>query len=398
MNILIWTGFFLAMALLLVIARKNLWLALIIAAYTTGIFSLSLTRLWQLTIETLTEPSTILLAISVGIIPIIGGAMEYGGLLDDIVNNLKMKRRSFMAFTSALIGLLPLPGGALLSAPLIERGGAKIPPRSKTAVNVWYRHVFLLIYPLGALLVTSSMAKINLYTAILYLIPGFLLMVILGYLFVLRKIEDNRPISEHQNNRKLAVPILVILSAPVIHLSLMTVFPDIIQEIHLLTGVLISLILAFVLGHIRRKDVQPILVKMKPWNFALIILGMFLFLNIFQASKTSQVIADASFSKLFIVIVVGFFLGFATGRVQVPISILLPIYLVQFGAEEMTPMVFALMFFVVYQGYVISPVHPCVCVSLEYFRSGLKDYFKSLAFPTAISVGMAWITGLFTLQ
>ena len=44
---------------------------------------------------------------------------------------------------------------------------------------------------------------------------------------------------------------------------------------------------------------------MKPWNFALIILGMFLFLNIFKASETSRVIAEASFSKVFLVVIIG---------------------------------------------------------------------------------------------
>ena len=60
---------------------------------------------------------------------------------------------------------------------------------------------------------------------------------------------------------------------------------------------------------------------------------MFLFLNIFKASETSRVIADASFSKVFLVVGIGALLGFATGRVQVPISILLPIYLAQFGID-----------------------------------------------------------------
>ena len=111
MTILIWFGFFLSLALLLIIARKNLWLGLFIAAYVLGLFSLSFKDLWRQTYITITDPSILLLALAVGLIPMIGGAMEYGHLMDDLVNNIRMKRSYFMAFTSAFVGMLPMPGG-----------------------------------------------------------------------------------------------------------------------------------------------------------------------------------------------------------------------------------------------------------------------------------------------
>ena len=392
----IWFGFFFSFTLLVIIARKNLWLGLTIAAYVLGLFSLSFTQLWEQTYKTLSDPSILLLAFAVGLIPIIGGAMERSGLMDDLVNNLRLKKRPLMAFASSFVGLLPMPGGALLSAPLIDKSGRDVSNENKAAINVWYRHVFLLIYPLGMLLATTSMAKVNLYTVVLYLIPGFVLMQILGYFFLLIKVKKTNDTFSQTDTQKIILPMLVIVIAPVVHFSLTMIFKNVIQEIPLVIGVSVSIVLAFYFGKLSFKDFIVISKKMKPWNFALIIIGMFLLLNIFKASDTSRVIAEASFSKTFLLIGIGFLLGFATGRVQVPISILLPIYLTQFGADAMTPWIFMVTFFAIYQGYVISPVHPCVSVSLEYFKTELKNFYKLLFVPAIIGLTVAWIVATLT--
>jgi len=59
----------------------------------------------------------------------------------------------------------------------------------------------------------------------------------------------------------------------------------------------------------------------------------------------------------------------------------------------MTSPVFALMYFSIFMGYVISPVHPCVSVSLEFFGAQLKDFFKLLIIPVLISLVIALMLG-----
>ena len=72
-----------------------------------------------------------------------------------------------------------------------------------------------------------------------------------------------------------------------------------------------------------------------------------------------------------------------------PFSILLPVYYSKFGIGTITYIVFAIMFFSIFIGYVISPVHPCVSVSLEFFGTGLKGFFKKLAVSVIISLCFA---------
>ena len=130
---------------------------------------------------------------------------------------------------------------------------------------------------------------------------------------------------------------------------------------------------------------------MKPWNFTLIIIGMFIFLHIFQASDIADLIATIPLPIATLSVVAGFILGFATGRVLLPASIIYPVYLTS-GA--ITPFVFALIYTSIFFGYVISPVHPCVCVSLEYFNVSMKKFFKLMILPTSIIIVIALVTSI----
>ena len=133
---------------------------------------------------------------------------------------------------------------------------------------------------------------------------------------------------------------------------------------------------------------------MKPWKYFLIIIGVFLFLHVFEVSTISGLIAELVFSKTFLIIIVGALLSIVTGRVQLPISILIPIFLATYGAEQLTAMTFALMYVAIYIGYMISPVHPCVSVSIEFFDTNYKDFAGKLILPSLIGFAFTYIASL----
>lgn len=386
--ILAWISFLAALILMIIIARKNLWLGLTAGALTLGLLNLSIVEIIKIFISTITDTSILLLSVSVGIIPLIGGALEISGLMNDLIDSLKMKSKTFLMLAPAFMGMLPMPGGALLSAPIISKVGKHVSNNDYTVINVWFRHVLILIYPLGALLATTKMANLNLYYEMLLLIPGFILLAVLGNIFLLKSVDASHKLKGTSNLKKLLIPVMIIISAPVIHITLMSSFKNILPEIPLLISVSFSLFLAFYFGKLPIKSFKQLSIKMKPWKFFLIIVAMFIFLNMFEASNVSAAISALVFSKTFLIVGIGVFLGFVTGRVQVPVSILLPIFYSKFGIESMTPIVFATMFFAVFMGYVVSPVHPCVSVSLEYFHTELKDFYKKLSIPTLIAIAV----------
>jgi hypothetical protein len=214
-------------------------------------------------------------------------------------------------------------------------------------------------------------------------------MLVLGYIFLLRGIKGSLQTQKSVELKKILSPIVIIIAAPVVHVSLMSIFPSLIQEIPLIIGVLCSFSLAVILGKLPLKEIAPVIREMKPWKYFMIIIGMFLFLNTFIASNISEIIANAVSSRHLLVIIVGAFLGFVTGRVQLPVAIIIPIYFSITGVEHIGYLIFACIFFSAFMGYIISPIHPCVSVSLEFFNSTMKDFFKKLLPITLICLAVA---------
>ena len=390
MDVLPWAGFALSIAALMIIGRHGIWRGLLAASFVLATFDLTGSRFIDEAIRTLTDPSILLLALAVALIAVLGGVMEAGGLVEEIVKCLHLGRRPLMAAAPALFGMLPMPGGALLSAPLIERGGGEVAAPVKAASNVWFRHVLLLVYPLGALLATTKMARVDLFVAIVYLLPGFLLVIVLGQVLVLRGVAPGRPFPPPRRRRWPFIPLAIILVAPLLDLTLLLAIPGVLHEATLLVAVTVSLLLAIRSGGLRHADIADVWRRMRPWNFALIILTMFLFLHIFSASRAPGLIAGLDVPRAVLLVWVGALLGFATGRVQVPISIVVPIYLSRYGMDAMGPGVFAIMFFSTFVGYMASPVHPCVVVSLEYFRTRLRDFLRVLVLPTFVALALVF--------
>ena len=140
---------------------------------------------------------------------------------------------------------------------------------------------------------------------------------------------------------------------------------------------------------------MPVLRKMKPWNFALIILGMFFFLGMFQASDGPTNITELKVSATVLLVAIGFFLGAAMGRVTAPVFILYPIYVDKF--DEMSIIAFSIMYFAVFLGYVISPVHPCLVVTMEYFKVSYRSVVKRLAVPMVVALAIGFAAGFILL-
>lgn len=382
---MIWLGFLSSIFALLILARKDLAIGLFAAALILGLFTCSPFLILEKLYQTLSDPSIVLLAGVVFCIPLIGGVLDESGQMNDLITNMRIGQKPFLAFSPALLGMLPMPGGALLSAPLVEKGGGETSPQLKASINVWFRHVLFLIYPLGpALIASAKIADLEVYRVIPYLFPSLIFALLLGYYFFLKNIQGGICYQSKFSLKRLLIPLVVILAAPVTDFLLKSFFNFRIPETASLIGVIISLGLGILFARLSLKDLYQIGKEMKPWEFALIIFGMFAFLNIFKVSGTPQLIADLQMPASILCVLGGYLLGVTTGRIQAPASIIIPIYFFKFG--EMTPIAFSITFFSMFLGYCASPIHPCVSVSLEFFDTSIHDFLTTMVPPTLIAL------------
>ncbi len=391
-----WIGFSLAVVAMLTLSRKNLALGMAAGAAVLALFTLRPGEVLEALRTTFADPSVLLLALVVGLIPVIGGVLERSGWMERLVSNMRMGTRPFMATAPALLGLLPMPGGALLSAPLLERGAPQAAGDVKAASNVWFRHTLLIIYPLGSALIASAkIAELDVYRVIPFLVPGFLLMSLLGYVFLLHGVSGRLGSRAPFSLRDLVVPLVVILMAPALDIVLETVFLLPYAEIGTAAGVGASLALAIGIGRLGPRDVLRVFLSTRAWKFSLIVFAVFVFLNVFLASGAPQTLAGLALPPLALMVGLALLLGFVTGRIEASTAIVIPIYLMSHGTVSAAT--FAVTYFAAFLGYLVTPTHPCISVSLEYFQTSLWAFLRKTALPALIAVAATVVVGFFVL-
>ena len=392
-----WLSFIIVICIVMALSKYELGIILSLGA--VGFAILAGADILQSLINVLADPSILVLMIIVVLIPILGGLMEESGLMMEMIQKMRVSKKSSLMVMPALFGLLPVPGGALMSAPIVDQIGSEEDANKKVSINVWYRHMLILIYPLSSsLIVASVLTNINLYILVIVLLPCLIIMWLVGYSTMVKNVS---PFSE-QGERDLKRAfhnLLPIIIAPIIDFIGRTFFNLSVPELFLLVGLVFSIWIALRFGNMKFSSVKNISKKMKIWRFPFIIFSMFLFLEVFILSGAPEEIASLKLS-VFPFILIGFFLGFATGRIQLPISILVPIYLVQYAVLAMSILDFVFIYTSIFLGYLITPIHPCVAYSIEYFKTNFKEVVKILGKPTFISfiilIGVYWVFFIFT--
>jgi hypothetical protein len=265
--------------------------------------------------------------------------------MDRLVSSLRIGRRPSLVVSPALIGMLPVPGGALLSSPLVEGVGERVAGKTKAAVNVWFRHALFVVFPLDPTLIMSArIAGLGACSVIPYLLPGFIAMTIVGWVFLLRDVEGEIEYRGPFSARDLLLPLGIILLAPFLDFLLPEVFTLRVPEWSTVVAVSCSLGLALLLSRLPWRALAQTIRSTAPWDLTLMVMAMLLFLGIFKASGLPEVMASLALSEP-LLCMTSSLLDVLTGRVYLPTSVVIPTYVKMVGSNPMPPHLFALVFF-----------------------------------------------------
>ena len=126
--------------------------------------------------EVLTQPAAIELLLSVFLIRWLGDIMDKSGNLARAwrLENLMGDRRLVSAVIPLITGLLMVPGGAILSAPAVQRltDNMGLHPSRQAAINLIFRHIGQIVFPLSAsFLVLTSTVGVSPVRQALYHLP-----------------------------------------------------------------------------------------------------------------------------------------------------------------------------------------------------------------------------------
>ncbi len=394
------------------IGLKDLGTALFAGAIFLALMSVFPYRvdLKEVTKVVFLTPKNIFLALSVAVIPLLGGIMNKSGLMMELIHRLDVSNKWSLMLSPGLFGLLPMPGGALLSAPLVDSIDSNIAPHKKVAINVWFRHVLILVYPLqgSILVVTDIVGFSNPYITSGILLTPFVIMVSIGFFYLIL----TTPKIERKNTRNLWIflrDVLPILLAPIIDIICRIILGRlenngidipywIVPEMFLFLGLILSVILSFILSksakseeisQVKVKEILGVAKKMKVWRYPVMIFGMFFFLQVFIRSGMPEFISSLN-APMVLFLLISFLLGVGTGRVQLPASILFPIYMTQHVLTVMPFFHFGLIYFAIFLGYLMTPIHPCLAYSIDYFKTTYAKSFRNIAIPCLIGLTIVY--------
>ena len=302
------------------------------------------------------------------------------------VMNLFPNLKAAMIVPPMIIGLLPMPGGAMLPAPIVDEIGDKlsISPEMKTYVNFWFRHIWEYSWPLyPGMILTASLLDIPIRLIVQYQFYLTFVALIMGIIVISRI-----PGVKNQRNMSLAHAAKDFFSG---------IWPILLIIILLLSStlrteyiVLFTVFIYWLSLKIRWRKKFIYLIKSMSLEALLLILGLVIFKEVLQESQALILFVDSfrheAYLSVLIIIILPFIVGFLTGINQGYVGIALPVLIPLLMINGQVDMIKLVMFYASgFAGILISPAHLCLSLTKEYYKADLNKVYKYLI-PSAIPI------------
>ncbi|MFH1008066.1 MAG: DUF401 family protein [Candidatus Latescibacterota bacterium] len=348
--------------------------------------------------------TTLELTVILTLITAFSAVLRESGTLDRLTSSLKQlahSTRFVAAGLPALIGFLPMPGGALFSAPMVDSAFENIPisAEKKSFINHWFRHIWEYSWPLyPGVILTVELTGYPLGRFILYQLPLTAVAIIAGALTALRDIPP--PTSSPQMGthdhpiRQMFYSIFPILVVIVLSIGI---------GLHLIFAFLVGIALAVAMERQQFKHPIPnVLKKSISLNTFFLVVGIMAFKQTLETTGVIASMADA-FSRygippfpLFIILpfLVGLVSGLTVAFVGVAFPIVFPLIDLTGSGIGYVVLAYASGF----AGVILSPVHLCLILTKEHFQAEMKGIYRLLWLPSAALIGTGAAICLWTMR
>jgi len=305
----------------------------------------------------------------------------------------KALKSDFLTLTivPGVIGLLPVPGGALMSAPIVDSVGeaSGLSKLRRNVVNIWYRHVFVYVYPLSTVVIlTSSVFGLGVGRLVVDQLPLAAFMFAIGAPLAGLSARIHRAASDAKTLARDLSPIIIAVSLSFALSPLDARSP--VERLSITVAVLAGAATFIALERVPREALKSSLRDRRIWELTVISFEVMLYRELFSAMDLSPLVAALAKSGVPSALVAAFlsaFFSFVSGTPTAGIAISAPmIQSIAGSTRAIADLAYAASFV----GYLGSPLHLCYVYSSQYFRTGLVEGFKYLAPLTAAALAMAF--------
>jgi integral membrane protein (TIGR00529 family) len=384
--------------LVLLYKKVGLGVSLTAAAFLMSLLSLGINGTATTLLETCTDQTTLTLVFASFFIILMSILYKETGLVNDLTMSLGAFIKNSKVTVSvlpAVIGLMPVAGGALMSAPMVDAEADKLglDDSKKTFINIWFRHAIIPVYPVTQFIIlTAALTQTSIDALIVRQILVVIVMIVAGYFIGLRKTqapktEDATAKTDPKTNLKL----LLTSFLPIIITVVLTAALSIDIAIATFAGV----IAIVAITKTKTAMFQKTLKNRAVWEVTLAAFGAMLLKNVTVASGASEILGNAlantNMPEIVLLAVVPAVVAFLLGSTSGAIALSVPIL-----AETVTfiPNNASLLYISAYLGYMIAPTHLCLVFTAQYFKSSINSSLKYLIPATIVSMIAALITYL----
>ncbi len=371
----------------------NLGLILILASVATALlFGLALQDLAVGALQATVDPLTLRLIAIVLLIAFLGTILRSTLQLEGMIRSLSSlvrDRRWLLALFPAFIGMLPMVGGAMFSAPMVEEAsqGLEISRERRTFVNYWFRHSLETVFPLyPSLVVAAGLMNAPVQTLTLTQWPLALAMLVGGTLLGLVGIKHAGTSTGQQGATQDNWILLVKSTWPIAFV----LFLSLILRMDLILSLLLTLAILIVVNRLGPRRFVP-LVRGMPFDIVPIIVGTMVFRKVLETSGaisvTSEALASLGIPLGIIVFTIPMVAGLLTGLAVAAFAIGFPIVFPLCGPDLIGSGYGMLAYAGGVVGLLLSPVHLCLALTRAYFKATWGGVYR-LIVPAAILLAL----------
>ncbi|MCL5035860.1 MAG: DUF401 family protein [Chloroflexi bacterium] len=381
--------------------KWNLGVVLLLASAALGlIYFIPPVKAGLIIIKASIMPETLGLVFLLILIAIMEYLMKAGQGVRRIIESLRRlvpSRRLLFIIMPAFWGMLPSPGGALFSAPyLVELDPDNIvSPGRKCFLNYWFRHIWEYIFPIyPAVILSAAILHIPYRSIFLTFFPLTLAAIAGGLLFGFLGMKLPEKIKPEGLSKRSAAFILLREIAPILILLILVLA----AKIQLLPALGIVVAGLFIIIRPDLKKWPTILKHSITLNTTVLIFGTISFQEMLKSTgclgSVSAFLSAQGMPESMIFIILPMIIGILTGSSPAMVAISFPILLSL--RPEAAPGMFAMAFGAGFSGVMLSPLHLCLALTLDYFKTTLGAVYRIIWAPVLVVIltGIAlWLTG-----
>ncbi len=347
-----------------------------------------------------------LVLIIVGVIWL-SSLMSEAGTMKDLVSSLRtrLSKRATLAALPGVVGLLPMPAGALFSAPLLDDADREnhLSGMEKVRINYWFRHVWEFWWPLyPGVLLAVDLSGLPIWFFVVMMLPLYAAALLAGYVFLLRKV---RPESSPSGPGKAFLPLILPTLTVIVVYGLILILAPPVAAFNKYLPMVIGVFSGILVLQIQRPSSREVWMRVLKSRRTLSLAIIIVLARVYGAFIESEMpggilLMDAIREELdtfgipvvALVVLIPFVSGLTTGITVGYIGASFPVILRLAGAD---PAPGALLSMVVlghasgFLGMMLSPIHVCLIVTNEYFKTNLMSSLAGILRPAAVVFGVA---------